>query len=244
MNPVAKTIAAIRAQHSLTQQQLADMAGVPRATLANMESNGGNPTITTVIKIANALGVTVSDLVEKNQLTVATLVARQDMQSIRLDDGKFVSSQLSPINAPYILINEISMLPGCHSKGRPHPQGSHEFFYCLWARLVQFLRVGHPLTVTHGLELTRSEQVEFREILLCFTDLSDLGMGPGSDPEAHTGHGHGNKKRERESRPYEALGAHATSLQDHHLAVQIQAAVAEHDAKEERYRQDDLQQIR
>ncbi|MDP7594669.1 MAG: helix-turn-helix domain-containing protein, partial [Pseudomonadales bacterium] len=131
LNPVAKTIAAIRAQHSLTQQQLADMAGVPRATLANMESNGGNPTITTVIKIANALGVTVSDLVEKNQLTVATLVARKDMQSIRLDDGKFVSSQLSPINAPYILINEISMLPGCYSKGRPHPQGSHEFFYCL-----------------------------------------------------------------------------------------------------------------
>ena len=102
MNPVAKAISAIRGQHGLTQQQLADMAGVPRATLANMESDGGNPTITTVIKIANALGVTVGDLVEKTQLTVATLVERKDMQSMRLDDGRFVSSQLSPINAPSI----------------------------------------------------------------------------------------------------------------------------------------------
>lgn len=149
MNPVAKAIAAIRGQHSLTQQQLADMASVPRATLANMESEGGNPTITTVIKIANALGVTVGDLVEKTQLTVATLVERKDMQSMRLDDGRFVSSQLSPINAPYIVISEITMLPGCNSRGRPHPQGSHEFFYCLEGTAVLEIN-GEPVEVEAG----------------------------------------------------------------------------------------------
>lgn len=49
----------------ITLQELADKMGVARSTLANTLSKG-NPTIETLSKIADALGVTVTDLFEKS----------------------------------------------------------------------------------------------------------------------------------------------------------------------------------
>lgn len=48
----------------LTMQQVADMLGVTRDTLTR--NINGNPTIETLSKIADALGVTVTDLFEKS----------------------------------------------------------------------------------------------------------------------------------------------------------------------------------
>jgi mannose-6-phosphate isomerase-like protein (cupin superfamily) len=107
------------------------MSGIPRATLANMERSASNPSISAVVKVASALGVTVEDLVDRQQSALVTTVHRQDMEIYRQDDGKFVSTRLSPINAPFIQINEINMLPGCFTRGKPHPEGSHEFLICL-----------------------------------------------------------------------------------------------------------------
>lgn len=49
----------------ITLQELADKMGVARSTLANTLSKG-NPTIETLSKIADALGVEVTDLFEKS----------------------------------------------------------------------------------------------------------------------------------------------------------------------------------
>ena len=130
-NPVSAGIKRLRAQHKLTQTELANLADIPRATLANMESASSNPTISAVVKVARALGVTVEDLVARRQSISVTEVERKDMPVFREDDGKFVSTKTSPISSPYIQINDVTMLPGCYAKGHPHPEGSHEFFLCL-----------------------------------------------------------------------------------------------------------------
>ncbi len=131
-NPVAKNIKSYRLKHNLTQKQLADLAGLPRASLANMESEAGNPAITAVVKVAKALGVSLKDLVadasEKNSITY---VKRNEMPIYRQDDNKFASTLISPVNAPYIRMTNIDMMPGCHTLGTPHPKGSHELFYCI-----------------------------------------------------------------------------------------------------------------
>ncbi len=121
----------LRVSHKMTQTDLAELAGIPRASLASMERSGGNPSISAVVKVARALGVPVEDLVAREQSTLITSVARKDMPVRRQDDGKFVSTTVSPINAPLIQINDINMLPGCRTRGNPHPEGSHELFFCL-----------------------------------------------------------------------------------------------------------------
>lgn len=57
----------------ITLQDLADKIGVARSTLANTLSKG-NPTIETLSKIADALGVGVTDLFEKSSDEVIGVV--------------------------------------------------------------------------------------------------------------------------------------------------------------------------
>ena len=130
-NPVCDGIRKLRASHQMTQTELTELAQIPRATLANMEKPTSNPSISVVVKVATALGVPVGDLVTNQQSTFVTEVPRKDMPIGRQDSGKFVSTRASPINVPYLQVNDINMLPGCTTRGKPHPQGSHELFLCL-----------------------------------------------------------------------------------------------------------------
>ncbi len=131
LNPVSAAIKSLRFQHNLTQQELAKLAGLPRATVANMESKEANPTITSVLKIAKALGVPVEDLVKREGASSFSVVKPEHMQVSNQDEGRYLATSLAPIDAPGIRINEVQMAPGCETKGKPHPKGSHEFFYCL-----------------------------------------------------------------------------------------------------------------
>ncbi len=130
-NPISDGIKRLRSQHKLTQTKLAELAGIPRATLANMESDNSNPSITLVVKVAQALGVSVDDLISCKQSIYITEVDRKDMPILQLDEGKFASTKTSPISVQTLQINDISMMPSCFCKGVPHPEGSHELFLCL-----------------------------------------------------------------------------------------------------------------
>ena len=59
---LARNLAALRQVRSLTQDALAKAAGVPRSTIANLESSSGNPSLTVLIKVANALSVPLDEL--------------------------------------------------------------------------------------------------------------------------------------------------------------------------------------
>ncbi len=52
----------LRAQKGLTQQELADLAGVSRQTIISLERGRYNPSITLAFRLARLFGVTVEDL--------------------------------------------------------------------------------------------------------------------------------------------------------------------------------------
>ncbi|MGL1958543.1 MAG: XRE family transcriptional regulator [Colwellia sp.] len=130
-NPISEGIKRLRSQHKLTQTKLAQMADVPRATLANMEGNQSNPSINLVIKVAQALGVSVDDLISNKQSAHVTEVDRVDMPVLHLDEGKFTSTRTSPISTQNLQMSDITMTSNCYCKGVPHPEGSSELFLCL-----------------------------------------------------------------------------------------------------------------
>ncbi len=47
----------LRAQRSMTQARLAELADVPRSTLATIEAGDGNPTLSVLAKLSLALQV-------------------------------------------------------------------------------------------------------------------------------------------------------------------------------------------
>src|SRR5216117_3262497 len=57
---LARNLLSLRHARGLTQDALAKSAGVPRSTIANLESGGGNPSLTVLVKVAGRLGVRIA----------------------------------------------------------------------------------------------------------------------------------------------------------------------------------------
>jgi len=65
---LAQNVRKLRLKRGLSQEKLARLAGISNATLVKIEAGTARePTITTVIKIAGALEVSIDDLVERKK---------------------------------------------------------------------------------------------------------------------------------------------------------------------------------
>ena len=60
---LAANLKQLRNARRLTQQQLAKMSGVPRATWANLESGSANPTLAVLTRVAATLQVSIEELI-------------------------------------------------------------------------------------------------------------------------------------------------------------------------------------
>lgn len=81
---IGKRIKVARIRMEITQEQLADRVSVSPTHLSNIETGSTRVSLTTIVKLANALNVTVDDLLCDN-LVKARPQFERDMQSL-LDD--------------------------------------------------------------------------------------------------------------------------------------------------------------
>lgn len=63
---IGKRIKAARIRMGITQEQLADRVSVPPTHLSNIEIGSSRVSLTTIVKIANVLNVTIDDLLCDN----------------------------------------------------------------------------------------------------------------------------------------------------------------------------------
>ena len=61
---IGKRLKDLRFRAGLTQEELAHKAGTTQTTVARIERNAVEPEVTTIRKLANALGVTPGDLLD------------------------------------------------------------------------------------------------------------------------------------------------------------------------------------
>ena len=60
---MAANLRQLRAKSKLSQEKLSEMTGISQQCICNIETEKVNPSIETMLKIANALGVKLNDLV-------------------------------------------------------------------------------------------------------------------------------------------------------------------------------------
>src|SRR5256886_2275513 len=59
---LARNLVGLRHARGLTQEALAKSSGLPRSTIANLESGEGNPSLAVLVKVASRLGVPIDEL--------------------------------------------------------------------------------------------------------------------------------------------------------------------------------------
>lgn len=129
-NLVGNRIREIRARRKITQQQLADSANIPRATLATIEKDESNPSLAAVYKIAVALHCTIDDLLEKQHDRVE-VIRHADMGRVESGDGNYRATTVSPLGNPAYSQQLFILEAGASYIGKPHPPGSEEYLHIL-----------------------------------------------------------------------------------------------------------------
>ena len=117
----------LREARAATQAQMAKLAGLPRATWANLESGAANPTLAVIDRVATALQVTLEELVATPRAS-AQRYARGSLPVKQRGDVTVLKLLPDPI--PGMEIDRMELPPGARMTGVPHTPGTREYLAC------------------------------------------------------------------------------------------------------------------
>jgi transcriptional regulator with XRE-family HTH domain len=124
---LADNIKALREARGLSQQQIAKIADIPRATWTHLESGGANPTLAVLVKVANALQVRLDELLA---------APRPPARHVRADElvvrrrGDVAIRKLLPEPLPGLDLERMVLPAGARMAGVPHTPGTREYLTC------------------------------------------------------------------------------------------------------------------
>ena len=124
---ISDNLRQLRKERGLSLDAAAELTGVSRSRLAQIEKGSVNPTISVLWKIANGLKVSLSRLWEPQQQTASLL--RADAQpAIVADDGRYSACQSFPLHQPKLFeFYRICIQSGGASSPDKHLEGTEEY---------------------------------------------------------------------------------------------------------------------
>lgn len=124
---LARNLRHLRGARNLTQAQAAAAAGVPRATWAHLESGEANPTLQVIHRAAQALQVSIEELIAAPRAAVELFPAGRLPSRTR---GGATLRQLLPDPIPGMSIERLDLPPRASFAGVPHTPGTKEYLAC------------------------------------------------------------------------------------------------------------------
>jgi transcriptional regulator with XRE-family HTH domain len=123
----ARNVKQLRGARGMTQQEIAKLAGLPRATWANLETGEANPTLTVLHRVALALQVSIEELITVPR--AACQFYPKGQLGVRVQ-GQVTVRRLLPDSIPGMSIEKMELPPGGRMTGVPHTPGTREYLTC------------------------------------------------------------------------------------------------------------------
>jgi transcriptional regulator with XRE-family HTH domain len=117
----------LREARALTQEQMAKLSGIPRATWGHLESGSANPTLAVLHRVATALQVPMEELTAAPR-AACRYYPRTALPSRKQGDA--VVRGLLPDPVPGMVIDRMEIAPGGRMGGVPHMPGTREYLTC------------------------------------------------------------------------------------------------------------------
>lgn len=143
---LAANVRQLREARGLSQQRMATLSGIPRATWATVEAGGSNPTLAVLLKLAGALHVSLEELVGRPRAT-GRLVSRAQLRGKRR--GRVQITDLLPDPLPGMQLERMAIPAGAGMTGVPHTPGTREYLCCETGE-VTLMASGESWTLSPG----------------------------------------------------------------------------------------------
>jgi transcriptional regulator with XRE-family HTH domain len=124
---LASNVKQLRDARGFTQQQMAKIAGVPRATWANLESGSANPTLAVLHRVAGALQISLEELLAAPR--AASRFYPRGSLPVRTR-GQVTLRHLLPDPIPGTEISRMELSALARLTGIPHTPGTREYLTC------------------------------------------------------------------------------------------------------------------
>ena len=126
---VCERVRSLRKKHNWTLEQLANLCGVSRSMLSQIERGSANPTLGVAFRIAQAFGLSLGDLVDSHASTPRIDVIRANDQTYLFrDDENCRIRTLSPLHLEKEMeFYELVLKPGGQLESAAHVAGAREF---------------------------------------------------------------------------------------------------------------------
>jgi transcriptional regulator with XRE-family HTH domain len=127
---LARNLRRLRAERDLTLDALAARSGVSRGMLIQIEQGRTNPSVGTVVKVGDALGVSIATLLELDQAPPVRLVPPEQAVRMWSTAAGSHSTLLAGTQSPGPLeLWHWRLAPGDGHTSDPHPPGTSELLH-------------------------------------------------------------------------------------------------------------------
>ncbi|WP_057913573.1 helix-turn-helix domain-containing protein [Peribacillus muralis] len=124
---LAKNLKAFRESKKLSLEKVAELTGVSKTMIGQIERGESSPTITTIWKIANGLKISFSSLINHPRPDTK-VVLKSDIQTLSEDNGKYQVYPHFPFEADKRFETySIEIEAGGFHSADPHQEGTEEF---------------------------------------------------------------------------------------------------------------------
>jgi transcriptional regulator with XRE-family HTH domain len=124
---LGQNIKQLRDARGFTQQQMAKLSGLPRATWANLESGAANPTLQVLHRVATSLQISIEELISAPR-GGTRLYPRGTLPERR--PGPVIVRKLLPDPIPGTEVDRLELPPNGRLTGVPHTPGTREYLTC------------------------------------------------------------------------------------------------------------------
>jgi transcriptional regulator with XRE-family HTH domain len=143
---LGRNVRQLRELRGMTQEQMARLSGIPRATWGHVESGAANPTIAVLRRVALALQVPLEELVSTPR-AISRHYPRGSLEERQQGDGRL--RRLLPDPIPGVVIERMEIPPGGRIPGVPHMPGTREYLTCEAGEIVVVV-AGEPSRLGPG----------------------------------------------------------------------------------------------
>jgi len=126
---VGRNLQAIRKSRGLSLDNVAELTGVSKAMLGQIERGDSNPTISVLWRIVNGLNISFTTLIDESE-TEVTVVTPDAIEPFSEEEGAYRAYPLFSYNLRTKFESYLVMMePGCEHGSEPHNDGVEEYIF-------------------------------------------------------------------------------------------------------------------